>query len=340
MANLYTKTGDKGTTSLVGGSRVSKADGRVECYGTIDEAGSMLGLAYSQSKLDYVRETVHAIQGRLFALGAELASDEKGFEKLRELIGEADIKFLENVVDRCTEVAGVQRSFVIPGVNPASAALHVARTIFRRAERAMTRCNEEPQPGKRFFREEIIRYVNRLSDAVYALARYEETVAAECELRAKVEKMVKEELRTAANNTDAPFTLENMKRMAAAAEKRAKEMGVPIVFAAVDMGGNPVLLHRMEDSLLASIDIALNKAYTAASLKMATHELGEVSQPGKFLYGVQNTNQNRIVIFGGGFPYKYDGRVVGAIGVSGGTVEEDMEIALCAMNYRIGGIDQ
>lgn len=340
MANLYTKTGDKGTTSLVGGSRVSKADGRVECYGTIDEAGSMLGLAYSQSELDYVRETVHVIQGRLFALGAELASDAKGFEKLRDTIGEADIKFLENVVDKCTEITGPQHFFVIPGADPASAALHVARTVVRRAERAMTRCGEDMQPGKRFFREEIIRYVNRLSDAIYALARYEETVVAENELRARVERMVKDELRMAEKNAGAPFTLENIKRMAAAAEEKAKEMGVPIVFAAVDMGGNPVLLHRMEDSLLAGIDIALNKAYTAVSLKMATHELGEVSQPGKFLYGVQNTNQNRIVIFGGGFPYRYDGRVAGAIGVSGGTVDEDIEIARSAMNYRSGGIDR
>lgn len=340
MANLYTKTGDGGTTGLVGGSRVSKADGRVECYGTIDEAGSMLGLAYSQSDIEFVRETVHKIQQRLFSLGAELASDEKGFAKLKDTIGDADIKFLEDVVDKCTEKNGVQRAFVIPGVNPASAALHVARTIVRRAERAMIRWNEDSKPGKKFFREEILRYVNRLSDAIYALARYEETVDAEKELRSKVEEMVKEEFQKAVKTTEVPFTLENIKRMASAAEEKAKEMGVPVVFAAVDMGGNPVLLHRMEDSLLASVDIALNKAYTAASLKTATHELAGVSRPGDSLYGVQNTNNNRIVIFGGGFPYKYNGRIVGAIGVSGGTVEEDMEIATSALNYRIGGNDQ
>ena len=78
MANLYTKTGDKGQTSLVGGSRVSKSSLRVECYGTIDEANSMLGLAYAQTDREYIRTTVHRIQGRLFALGAELASDEQG----------------------------------------------------------------------------------------------------------------------------------------------------------------------------------------------------------------------------------------------------------------------
>ena len=95
MANLYTKTGDKGQTSLVGGSRVSKSSLRVECYGTIDEANSMLGLAYAQTDREYIRTTVHHIQGRLFALGAELASDEQGAARLTGKISEEDVAFLE-----------------------------------------------------------------------------------------------------------------------------------------------------------------------------------------------------------------------------------------------------
>ena len=123
MANLYTKTGDKGQTSLVGGSRVSKSSLRVECYGTIDEANSMLGLAYAQTDREYIRTTVHRIQGRLFALGAELASDEQGAAGLTGKISEEDVAFLEGVVDKCTETTGKQTHFVIPGVDPASAAL-------------------------------------------------------------------------------------------------------------------------------------------------------------------------------------------------------------------------
>lgn len=126
MANLYTKTGDKGQTSLVGGSRVSKSSLRVECYGTIDEANSMLGLAYAQTDREYIRTTVHRIQGRLFSLGAELASDEQGAAGLTGKISEEDVAFLEGVVDKCTETTGKQTHFVIPGVDPASAALHVA----------------------------------------------------------------------------------------------------------------------------------------------------------------------------------------------------------------------
>ena len=169
MANLYTKTGDKGQTSLVGGSRVSKSDLQVECYGTIDEANSMLGLAYSNTCQEYIRTAIHTIQGRLFSLGAELASDEEGARKLKGLISEEDVDFLEHVVDTCTETTGKMTHFVIPGVDSASSALHVARTIVRRAERRMVELT-----GSSPVREVLMRYVNRLSDAVYALARLQE----------------------------------------------------------------------------------------------------------------------------------------------------------------------
>lgn len=134
MANLYTKGGDRGQTSLVGGGRVSKSDPKVECYGTIDEANSMLGLAYAQTENEFIRTTVRKIQGRLFSVGAELASDSpETAAALKGNISEEDVAFLEGVVDTCTLTTGKQTHFVIPGVDPASAALHVARTIVRLA---------------------------------------------------------------------------------------------------------------------------------------------------------------------------------------------------------------
>ncbi len=173
MANLYTKTGDKGQTSLIGGTRVSKSDLRIACCGTIDEANSMLGFAKSLSGQEYVRQTVHKIQGKLFSLGAELACDDKAKADLKWKLEEEDLAFLEEVADHCTEISGEQTGFVIPGVNQASGALHVARTIVRRAERIMIRLSEAGVPP----RELVMCYVNRLSDAVYALARVEETLA-------------------------------------------------------------------------------------------------------------------------------------------------------------------
>ncbi|MEF9919219.1 MAG: heme-binding protein [Eubacterium sp.] len=117
--------------------------------------------------------------------------------------------------------------------------------------------------------------------------------------------------------------LEMAKVMAAAAEK----IDVPMVISVCDMGGNTVLVHRMEDTLLASVSIAQNKAYTAASLKMSSEEAGAASQPGGPLYGLANCCEGRMVIFGGGFPITVDGKLVGAIGVSGGSVDEDMSVA-------------
>ena len=128
------------------------------------------------------------------------------------------------------------------------------------------------------------------------------------------------------------LSLEIVKEMAKAAEAKATEMNVPVIFAAVDAGANLMLMHRMEDAFLTSIDIAINKAYTAACLKQGSHEIAECVQPGQSLYCLQLTNNCRIVPFGGGFPIIVDGKVVGAVGVSGGTVEEDMAIAQAAVD--------
>lgn len=173
MTNIYTKTGDDGTTGLVGGSRVSKDNPRVHCYGTIDEVNAALGLAYALTENEYTRDCIDQIQRKLFVLGAELASGEGGLALLGDrVLREADVDMLEGMVDRCTLTTGMQASFVIPGVTPASAALHMARTVARRAERTMISARRSVE-----FRDVTYRFVNRLSDAVYALARLEETVA-------------------------------------------------------------------------------------------------------------------------------------------------------------------
>lgn len=123
-------------------------------------------------------------------------------------------------------------------------------------------------------------------------------------------------------------TLDIAKKIIAAAEEKAIEVGVPMCIAVMDDGGNLVGFHRMNGALLASIDIAQNKAYSSISLKMDTETIQKVSQPGESLYGLGNTNDGRIITFGGGFPLKDDnGSVVGGVGVSGGSAEEDMEVA-------------
>lgn len=123
------------------------------------------------------------------------------------------------------------------------------------------------------------------------------------------------------------MTLKKAQRLAAAVEAEAKKMGVNAVIAVSDQGGNPVLVHSMDNAYLASWDIAYQKAYTVVALKMSTEKLAELAAPGGSLYGIQFTNNGKIVIFGGGEPLKYEDKIVGGLGVSGGTAEQDTALA-------------
>ena len=128
------------------------------------------------------------------------------------------------------------------------------------------------------------------------------------------------------------ITLEASKKMGKAALKKALKIKVPVVFSVVDNGGSLLYLERMDEAFVTSVDIAINKAFTAWALKSGTNELSEVVLPGQSLYGLNLTNNSRIITFGGGFPIIINDEIVGAVGVSGGTVEEDMEIAKAALN--------
>jgi uncharacterized protein GlcG (DUF336 family) len=121
--------------------------------------------------------------------------------------------------------------------------------------------------------------------------------------------------------------LDLAKKMADAAAVKAIEIDVPMVIAICDKHGNPVLFNRMEDSLLASIDIATNKAYTAAALKGSTDQFADVAKEAGSLFGLASCDKGRMVVFGGGFPIIMDGEIIGGIGVSGGSVEEDLTVA-------------
>lgn len=122
------------------------------------------------------------------------------------------------------------------------------------------------------------------------------------------------------------INLETAKVVVDACEQQAEEIDNPMVITVANSEGNLVAQHRMDDAWLAAVDISRNKAFTAAALDMPTHELADPTQPGNSLYGLQNTNQGRMVIFGGGYPLEADGEIVGAVGVSGGMVDQDMDV--------------
>jgi uncharacterized protein GlcG (DUF336 family) len=123
------------------------------------------------------------------------------------------------------------------------------------------------------------------------------------------------------------ITLEEAQRIIAAAEHKAQQMGQPMNIAVMDAGRNLVAFERMDGAWVASINIAIDKAFTSAGRGLTTREIGEMAQPGQPLFGINTTHGGRIVIFAGGIPLMRDGEVVGAIGVSGGTVDEDHEVA-------------
>jgi uncharacterized protein GlcG (DUF336 family) len=126
---------------------------------------------------------------------------------------------------------------------------------------------------------------------------------------------------------DAMITLDDAKRVIAAAEKKAVEIGQPQNIAVADAGGNLIAHERMDGAWMGSIDISIKKAFTARAFDIPTKDLAALSQPGKPFYGIHASNEGRVMIFAGGIPLKRDGKIVGAIGVSGGSGEQDQAVA-------------
>lgn len=161
---FYTKTGDKGQTSLFDNKRVDKDDFRVESYGTIDELNTFLGLSKNYINDKGIFSLIHGIQRKLFDVGAELATEESS--KRPMVIKEEDVIFLEKKIDEYTEKIEKPNYFIIPGEGKASAHLHVARTVCRRAERRIITLSKAAD-----INPYLIKYINRLSDLIYILSR-------------------------------------------------------------------------------------------------------------------------------------------------------------------------
>lgn len=128
------------------------------------------------------------------------------------------------------------------------------------------------------------------------------------------------------------LTLDEARGLIAAGEKKAEELGIPYNIAVVDAGGGLIAHARMDGAWLGSIDISIHKAWTARAFDMATEDLAKMAQSGKPLFGIQNTNHEKVVIFGGGAPVKVGEVVVGAVGASGGTVDQDLKVAEAAVS--------
>jgi cob(I)alamin adenosyltransferase len=164
---IYTRTGDDGTTGLIGGTRVKKHNVRLEAYGTVDELNSYIGVVRSLQKEIHADEILEKIQNKLFVIGANLASDESASMIRHQFpCGKTDIELLELEMDQMIAVLPPLNNFILPGSCQASSYCHVARTVCRRAERRIVELSE-----KAIVDTNLIKYINRLSDYLFVLSR-------------------------------------------------------------------------------------------------------------------------------------------------------------------------
>jgi cob(I)alamin adenosyltransferase len=169
---IYTKTGDTGNTSLFGGQRVPKDALRIDAFGSVDELNSALGVVLSDVSDAELKKVINKIQNTLFEVGADLATP-RSIEKTNvRRIKPDDAKELESVIDTLEQRLEPLTSFVLPGGSKTASGLHVARTVCRRAERAVVRLSREEETG-----EGILVYLNRLSDLLFVLARWSNKMA-------------------------------------------------------------------------------------------------------------------------------------------------------------------
>lgn len=336
--NIYTKNGDKGTTDLVRTKNVSKSDDRIGLVGTIDELTSHIGVVKTMLTDGETVRMLEKIQETLITVMAGVADPYN-----REYhINDDKTQLLEEEIDRMEGLFDRPKKFILPGGTRLSAETDVARTVARRAERALA------SVGVKFGADTgAKKYMNRLADYLYVLARYEdaknsgkaeESHKTEQKNRGESENRMEENRNTSVSEAviqevmkrmgiQGKITLESAKRLIEKIEKEAVRQGKKAVIAVCGPDGNPIAVHVMDGAFLVSFDVAMKKAYTSVAVKMSTKELSVLAQPGQTFYGVDKMDGGKIVIFGGGVPLKVGDTIIGGLGVSGGTGEEDHALA-------------
>lgn len=300
---IYTKGGDKGSTSLIGGTRVSKSSIRVKAYGAVDTANATLGVAKSHVNDENVKNLVEICQRNLFKIGAKIAKpkeEELDFGDI-EL---KDIEFLEEIIDEMTSQLPPLNNFILPGNTIESSYFHKARVDIRTAEREVVSLDQREEVD-----ENILKYLNRLSDLAFTLARYVDRNTSQRK-----------------NNLE-----EKLLKVLDLALEKSISIDVPVSIAIVDESGNLKNFYRRDKAILASLDLSIKKAKTAFSLNMTTEAFREMTKASGDLYGLENSQD--LIALAGGIPLYDEGRLIGAIGVSGGSTEEDVEIASYGASY-------
>ena len=225
-----------------------------------------------------------------------------------------ETKNIENCILKYSNTLSLNDEYKIPEENEEVLIAYLLYIIIKKIQRRFTMLSKN-----REIKLELMNYINKSRDFSHIVYK---SLQEKIMIKYVVE-LISEKLSSI--DIDNNLSLEKARKIIRAGEKKAKEMNLPAVFAIVNSEGNLIIEERMDNAILVSIDVAYKKAYTAAALKLNTQDLTALVQPGAMFYGLQS--DPKYIVFGGGMLLKVDGKIVGAVGVSGGSAQEDMEIA-------------
>ena len=225
-----------------------------------------------------------------------------------------ETKNIENCILKYSNILSLNDEYKTPEENEEVLIAYLLYIIIKKIQRRFLLLSKS-----RRIKLELINYINKSRDFLHIVYKFiQEKVMVKY-----VMELVSEKLSSI--DMDNNLSLEKARKIIRAGERKAKEMNIAAVFAIVNSEGNLIIEERMDNAILVSIDVAYKKAYTAAALKLNTEDLTALVQPGAMFYGLQS--DSKYIVFGGGMLLKVDGKIVGAVGVSGGSAQEDMEIA-------------
>lgn len=225
-----------------------------------------------------------------------------------------ETKNIENCILKYSNTLSLNDEYKIPEENEEVLVAYLLYIIIKKIQRRFTMLSKNKEINL-----ELMNYINKSRDFSHIVYK---SLQEKIMIKYVVE-LISEKLSSI--DIDNNLSLEKARKIIRAGEKKAKEMNLPAVFAIVNSEGNLIIEERMDNAILVSIDVAYKKAYTAAALKLNTEDLTALVQPGAMFYGLQS--DPKYIVFGGGMLLKVDGKIIGAVGVSGGSAQEDMEIA-------------
>ena len=345
---MFTSSSDRGMTSLKRDRNVSKADDRIQAIGEIEDLITHIGMIKFHADDPGVKADLEKIQRNLLIF---IEGINDPYHKDNK-ISEEEVKILSEKMEQLKASYPMTAYEPLPGGCEASLRIDMARSAARRAERWLTSSDKKygGQPVRK-------QYMNLLSNYLYALARYTDHVESKKPVQmaaqqvavqpvaAQPVKVVNEKVPVAELTKEIVIqevlkriqtmdrvTLDIAKKLIEKIEGYAVSVGKKAVIAVCGPDGNPIAVHVMDGAFLVSFDVAVKKAYTSVSVKMSTMELGKLVQPGQTFAGLEQIERDKLVFFGGGVPLFAGDKLVGGLGISGGTGEEDDDIAQYALS--------